>query len=199
MNLDALQRSMESGEPLRVRYFGGSSPGAERTVQPLSVKDGKVRAVDLATREAKSYLLEKMELADDPAAAALAAALPPPPISCATLDEFAAIHGVALQGLGWAVLHESDSISLHRSFKNGRPMKSAEVTLSFRPVTYDPVIDWDAPGTEVEVQEVPRDNPRPWSFSAGGQASRSYKDFAHAQQQFLEAATALAPTKRPQP
>ena len=44
MILDDLLKAIEKGEPLRVRYFGGSSPGSEQELQPLSVNDGKVRA-----------------------------------------------------------------------------------------------------------------------------------------------------------
>ena len=60
---DALLEAIENGKPLRVRYFGGSSPGAERELQPLAVNDGKVRARCIPSGETKTFVVEKMELA----------------------------------------------------------------------------------------------------------------------------------------
>lgn len=45
MILDDLLKAIQSGDTLQVRYFGGSSPGGKRELQPISVKDGKVRAL----------------------------------------------------------------------------------------------------------------------------------------------------------
>ena len=39
-----LKEAIEDGEVLRVKYAGGSQPGAQREIAPISVKVGKVRA-----------------------------------------------------------------------------------------------------------------------------------------------------------
>ena len=62
MILDSLQEAIQSGHSLKVRYFGGSTPGAERELFPLSIANGKVRARCVVTQQAKTFVIEKMEL-----------------------------------------------------------------------------------------------------------------------------------------
>lgn len=97
MILEALLKAVERDESLRVRYFGGSSPGSERELMPISIKDGKVRARCLSSGETKTFLIEKMELVIDGVPSALAASFPAPEPVYASVEEFLNHQTAALQ------------------------------------------------------------------------------------------------------
>lgn len=189
MILDDLLRSIDNGEPLRVRYFGGSSPGSERELQPLSVKDGKVRALCTSSGETKTFVVEKMELVVDGVASALAANFPAPVSLYSTVEEFVRNHSALFQELGWAMIHEGQSLSLHRTFKNGKLVQSPDVALQFEATTHDLVFD----GEQI-MEANHRDRSRPWIVRAKKQNTKTFGDFGKAQVTFLEFAQSLAPT-----
>lgn len=185
---EAILKAIDSGGSLRVRYFGGSSPGTERELHPLSLKDGKVRARCIPSGETKTFLLEKMELAVEGVPSVLANTLPTPPAVCSSVEEFAAYHANNLQQLGWVVQRDGEAISLHRTFKNGKLIKTPDVSLDFEAIAYDLVFD----GEDV-VETNHRDRSRPWVLRAKDHATKTFGDFAKAQLAFLESAKSLAP------
>lgn len=188
MILDSLLKAIENGALLRVRYFGGSLPGSERELQPLSVKDGKVRARCLSSGETKIFVIEKMELAIEGVVSPLAASIPAPVPLYPTVDEFVARQSAIFQELGWVVLHEGQSLSLHRTFKNGKLIQSPDVALQFEAIAYDLVFD----GEQV-LEANHRDRSRPWIVRANNQNTKTYGDFGKAQLAFLEFAKLLSP------
>lgn len=185
---EAILKAIDSGGSIRVRYFGGSSPGAERELHPLSLKDGKVRARCISSGETKTFLLEKMELAVEDVPSILASILPPLPTICSSIDEFSTYHTGNLQQLGWVVQRDGDAISLHRTFRNGKLIKTPDVSLNFEAIAYDLVFD----GEDV-IKTNHRDRSRPWVLRAKDQATKTFGDFAKAQLAFLESAKSLAP------
>lgn len=188
MILKELLKAIENGTPLRVRYFGGSSPGGERDLQPLSVKDGKVRALCTLSGETKTFVIEKMEVVVEGVASVLAATHSSPVSLCPTVDEFAANHSASLQEQGWVILLEGQSLSLHRTFKTGKLIQNPDVALQFEAVTHDLVFD----GEQV-LEANHRDRSRPWIVRAKNQNTKTFGDFGKAQIAFLEFAKALAP------
>jgi hypothetical protein len=88
MIAEALENAIDSSATLRVRYFGGSSPGGEREIQPISVKDGKVRARCLLSGETKTFIVEKMELVVEVSPSKLASTLPPQVVTYESVDDF---------------------------------------------------------------------------------------------------------------
>ena len=185
---EAILKAIDNGGSIRVRYFGGSSPGAERELHPLSLKDGKVRARCIPSGETKTFLLEKMELAVEGVPSVLASTLPAPPTICSSIEEFAACHTNDLQQLGWVVQRDGEAISLHRTFKNGKLIKTADVSLNFEAIAYDLVFD----GEDV-IEMNHRERSRPWVLSAKDHVTKTFGDFAKAQLAFLESAKSLAP------
>ena len=185
---DALLEAIENGKPLRVRYFGGSSPGAERELQPLAVKDGKVRARCIPSGETKTFVVEKMELAVEGVPSELAGTLPAPPTIYASVDEFVIHQSAYLQQLGWVVQREGETISLHRTFKNGKLIKTPDASLQFEAVTCDLVFDG-----ENFIETNHRERSRPWIVHATNQTTKTLGDFGKAQLVFLEFAKSLAP------
>ncbi|MGL4768223.1 MAG: hypothetical protein ACRCV6_09140 [Formosimonas sp.] len=185
---EAILKAIYSGGGIRVRYFGGSFPGAERELRPLSLKDGKVRAHCILTGETKTFLLKKMELAAEGVPSVLAGTLSAPPTICPSVEEFATCHTNNLQRLGWAVQSDGEAISLHRTLKNGKLIKTYDVSLNFEAITYDLVFD----GEKV-VETNHRERLRPWVLSATNHTTKTFGHFAKAQLAFLEAAKSLAP------
>lgn len=188
MILEALLKAIENGKSLRVRYFGGSSPGSERELQPLSVKDGKVRALCFSSGETKTFVVDKMELAIEGIPSALASTLPTPSPVYASVDELLNHQSASLQELGWVVRREGESVSLHRTFKNGKLIQTPDVALQFEAVAYDLIFD----GEQV-VEANHRDRSRPWVLRAKNKTTKTFGDFAKAQLTFLEFAKSLAP------
>lgn len=188
MIVDALMEAIKNGKSLHVRYFGGSSPGGERELLPLSLKDGRVRARCLSSGETKTFVVEKMELAVEGMPSALAATIPPPVPVYSSLDEFMAHQALTLQAMGWVVRRDGEVFSLHRTFKNGRLIQSPDVALQFVPVASDSCFD----GEEFYEANI-RDRSRPWVVRAKNQRAKTFGDFAKAQSLFLEFARLLAP------
>lgn len=188
MIAEALENAIDNGATLRVRYFGGSSPGGEREIQPISVKDGKVRARCLLSGETKTFVVEKMELVVEGSPSILASTLPPPVVTYESVDDFFANQTTALQALGWIVQREGESISLHRAFKNGKVIQTPDVALQYEATASDLVFD----GEEI-FETNHRDRARPWIVRAKKQTTKTYGDFAKAQVTFLEFAKSLSP------
>lgn len=188
MIVAALENAIDCGATLRVRYFGGSSPGGEREIQPISVKDGKVRARCLLSGETKTFVVDKMELVVEGSTSILASTLPPPVVIYESVDDFFANQTATLQGLGWIVQREGESISLHRAFKNGKVIQSPDVALQYETTASDLVFDGEA-----VFETNHRDRARPWVVRAKKQTTKIYGDFGKAQITFLDFAKSLSP------
>jgi hypothetical protein len=185
---EEILKAIENGGSIRVRYFGGSSPGAERELHPLSLKDGKVCARCIPSGETKTFLLEKMELAVEGVPSVLASTLPAAPTICSSVEEFVDYHTNNLQQLGWVVQRDGEAISLHRTFKNGKLIKTPDVSLNFEAIAYDLVFD----GENV-VETNHRVRSRPWVLRAKELTTKTLGDFSKAQLAFLESAKLRAP------
>ncbi|WP_144318722.1 WYL domain-containing protein [Serpentinimonas raichei] len=188
MILDDLLKAIENGATLRIRYFGGSSAGSESELQPISVNDGELRALCTLSGETKTFVIDKMELVIEGVASVLAAAYPPPVLLYPTVNEFAAFHTASLQEQGWEILHEGQSLTLHRKLKNGKLIQNPDVALQFEAVTHDAIFDG-----EKFLEANHRDRSRPWIVRAKNKNTKTFGDFGRAQVTFLEFAKALAP------
>lgn len=189
MVIEALQQAIQNGESLRVRYFGGSTPGGEREIFPLSIVDGKVRARCAVTQQAKTFVIKKVELIEAGVASTIAETFQASPPVFDSLEEFITHHSSALMAVGWEVQRDGDAVSLHRIFKNGKIVKSPDVALRYEPVVFDSVLDLDT-GEIVETNHRPRT--RPWVVNAKHQTTRTFGDIKNAQLAFLEYSKSLA-------
>jgi hypothetical protein len=193
MILKALLKAVENDESLRVRYFGGSSPGSERELMPLSIRDGKVRARCLSSGETKTFLIEKMEPVVDGVPSTLAASFPTPEPVYASIEEFLNHQTAALQEMGWVVKHEADFVTLHRTFKNGKLIKTPDVRFQYQELIFDLVFDGDQ-----VIEANHRKRSRPWSVGGKKQTSRAFGDFGKAQRAFMELARSFSPNRAAQ-
>ncbi len=126
-----LNEAVETGEIISVIYHGGSQPGTVRQISPLKVTHREIRAREVATGAVKTFLIDKMELAQGKSDAKqynpdAVNKLPEP----STIQEVFQSEVEGLKRLGWYIQLEINSISLHRYFKNGKPRKGADVGIT---------------------------------------------------------------------
>lgn len=184
----ALLEAINQGKSLRVRYFGGSSPGSERDLQPIALQDGKLRARCLESRATKTFDISKMELVTEGESSQLAGTLPKPPAVYTTIDELLENETAGLEAMGWVLQRESNTVTLHRTAKTGRVLKTPDVALDFEAMTSDTIFD----GENVYEANV-RERVRPWSVRAKDKTTKTFANFAKAQVQFMEWAKDQAP------
>jgi hypothetical protein len=188
MLVDRLLTAASTGEVLRVRYFGGSTPGTERQLRPISIADGKLRALCLQSRETKSFLIDKLEEVIDGVPSEMAASVAAIPPTFEAVEEFVDHYRVALAAQGWVVQHEGQGVSLHRTFKSGKLIQTPDVALSFEAETYDAVFD----GEQV-IEANRRERVRPWIVRGKKKATKTFGEVRKAELLFLEWATELSP------
>ena len=186
---DVLHQAIAEGKPVTVRYFGGSNPGAERDIQPLSIKGDKLRALCMSSGETKAFLLEKIEIVLDGVPSEMINGYVSPPPTFPTLAEFAESYTAQLQALEWCVVSEEGKLSLYRIQKNGQVLKSPDVSLSFVRDTYDSLVDLD---TWTTYEANHRERSRPWVVAAKRETTKAYSDHMKAQRVFLDLATSKA-------
>ncbi len=138
----------------------------------------------------KSYRLEKLELM--PLSSALTyEAFKPRQFEGHTFpDVVAAVRG-HLQGLGWVVAVSKSEVKVMRRFKNGKRMKTPDVTLRFSAFVIDLFAEPD--GT---LREESRPSARPWY--AGSQKNKRFSTFSTlppAASLFMELCRELAPPR----
>lgn len=191
--IEKLTEAIETGEVLSIIYHGGSQPGAVRQLSPIKVTHREVRAREIETGIVKTFLVAKIELAGGQTTARRYV-----PEEGNNINEPASIQEAfqneveELESLGWHVQLEEDSISLHRYFKNGKPLKGSDVSLYFDEYTSDFVVDLDG---ELQEENV-RKKQKPWMVRAKGINTRSYSSLYKAANLFIEQANRLAPNSK---
>jgi predicted DNA-binding transcriptional regulator YafY len=133
--IDKLREAIETGKTLNIRYFGGSTPGAERQIIPLKIDGNLVRARCSATGETKNFRIDRIELLSDgtPSAVAAQINITAPPTTFTSLTEFAEYYQKTLHSIGWVVQHTDHALSLHRTRQNGTILKSFDIEISYTP------------------------------------------------------------------
>ncbi|QKK01286.1 MAG: hypothetical protein HND55_00685 [Pseudomonadota bacterium] len=194
MNTEArLREAIEAGEVLKVVYSGGSQPGAMRDVAPISIKNGKVRARCFTSNAVKSFVIEKITILQEENDISAVEWNP----DAEQVTRYESINDLsekemdALSALGWHVESDDNCLSLHRRFKNGKPMKGSDVSIDYEEFTYDFVVELDGELHE----ENRRKRQRPWSVRGKNQDTRSYGSLDKAAGLFLEWAASFAPSR----
>lgn len=122
--INKLSEAVSSGEILTIKYHGGSQPGAQRQISPISVNGPKVRARCLTSDAVKVFIIEKIELCGErPDAAEVWEPGRLELQQYESLSDVYAAHSDNLISMGWHVVFEDDRITLHRIRKNGTPLK----------------------------------------------------------------------------
>lgn len=190
MNTDLIETLLESiptKNPVRVRYFGGSSPGMERDIIPIRLFKEKVKAVCLINDKEKMFFLGKMELVVDGQESVLAEIYPIKPAEpiFENLNDFYEGRKAEWESMGWIPVIEEQRLSLYRKAKRGNKiLKSASISISFEDMTSDIVFD----GEKMVEQNI-RKRVRPWAV-----AGHTFGLFSKAQEKFVEWARELSPS-----
>jgi hypothetical protein len=184
-----LLAAASAGEIVSIVYNRGSQPGTVREIVPIVITDDEVRAHDLAAGMEKSFKLAHLELAGPQAARAYDPGAPPPVEDAQSVQAALTPHVPGLHARGWHVELTENCISLHRFFKNGKPRKAADVTMSFEEFTVDMFDDGDGLG----LQTVTRPSQRPFNVSSVSRPTRTFVRLSAALPAFLDEACKLAP------
>lgn len=189
-----LQEALDSSEKLRIIYRGGSQPGTIREIEVEEVGREKMRALCHQSGVTKTFIIDRVSVIEDDIPAGV---LPwrnehdAQPVPYATVEELYAEIAEYLRDLGWYVNCGDDRLSLHRCFKNGKPLKGTDVELTDQAYTSKMVFDFET-GEQIEVDKKPRE--RPWTVRAKDATTRTYAGLAGATGTFLEMAQKLAPS-----
>jgi hypothetical protein len=205
---DMLQEAIDGGEVLKIKYHGGSQPGTVRQISPISISKDKVRARCLNSNAVKTFVIDKIEVCDrndhnnetqwDPAKKS--------EVKYGSFAAFCGLHRSELESLGWHVNSDANFISLHRRFKNGKPLKGSDVSLDYS--DYEEYVSdlavviikaSDGVGVDLDGElreENIREHRRPWLVRARGMESRTYAKLDRAADSFMERARLLSPKNR---
>lgn len=189
--IQLLKSAIDANLTIEIVYFGGSKPGTKRKIIPISVAAGKIRARCHATGVIKQFLIDKISFPDKDSEDAQnweTVTVDEPAIN--SVDDLLAVSQKQIEEQGWHISHSPDHISLHRCFKNGKPMKGWEVCMDYEEMTHDEFFDLE---TLELKQENHRKRVRPWTLRGKGFDTRTYKDLAKAHNTFIEWASLLAP------
>ncbi|MDP6434394.1 MAG: hypothetical protein QF498_03175 [Arenicellales bacterium] len=187
---DILEEAITTGEVLHVIYDGGSDPGSTRNISPISISGEKVTARCLNSGRVKTFLIQKLRLTEDPQSGGDWSP-PPPPTEFPSLNEFFDLYESNFKESGWFAKNEEVCVSLHRVFKNGKPMKGADVSLDFVEVDFDLIA-----GPFGNIKQVNhRIRVKPWVVRGKKtNESRSFKRLANAATYFNSLANQYAPS-----
>lgn len=206
---DKLGEAIDSGEILRVRYFGESTPGTERDISPVKIINDKVRARCMETGAVKTFSISKMELAipgESPELALKQSFNPPEFIST---TEIASYLTDSLVALGWIVKTTDTSLTLHTPFKNGKTKKTPVILLDFEEYEYvfpepdmdSPDFDWNdfipdiVEGDALEGAEKIK-RKRPWVVRAKNKGTATYGYSKKAMIRLMKWAGELSPSNK---
>ena len=191
---EQLQKAISSGESIEIIYHGGSQPGTNRTISPISLNNDKVRARCHSSNAVKTFIINKMtvvngnEATESPKWSTDFKAVP----RHTSLSDILETNINSLINLGWHINSDENSITLHRRFKNGNPMKGSDVSLNYDEFSYDVVMNEDG---EYETENK-RKSTRPWCVRGKKETTRSYAKLDSAADTFLSWAQGLSPLKK---
>lgn len=185
---ERLRQAVDDSEVVRVVYHGGSQPGSVREISPVHVGTSELAARD-STGTMKTFKIARIELAEEATAAPeyVPRSSDDPPLP--TIAEALEGKRASLGKLGWHVVITEEQASLRDYFKNGKPKKTADVTLSRREVWVKEVRDRETGA----VQEWIRKSVLPYRVESRLAPGWAFDESDEAATVFLDEARSLAP------
>lgn len=195
--MSAIQNAITNKEKITVSYLGGSHPGSMRTIAPISIKNGKIRARCYASGKVKVFIADKIKL--DPNQEIVPAWSSSPKYT--TLNDLHFQIRQDLEYLGWHVVHEkqedSEIISLHRKFKDGHPLKSVEAEISWNKYEQHSILISDPFDFENPVyRHETRYSLRPYCVTGKNNTSKTFKHLDKAAAYFIDLSKQLDPASK---
>lgn len=189
---ERLHAAIEDGEVLRITYAGGSQPGAEREIAPISIKNGKVRAQCYTSNAVKLFAIEKITLIGSSAGQPWSHEKAGQP-TYENIDAAKQSHEKEWLEQGWMVEADNHCLSLHQLGKRGKVLKSPTVDLSYSAETSEWVYSLETDDFE-EQNRRPRT--RPWTLRAKGFETKTFKHLDVAVATMAQWAYELAPNRQ---
>ena len=192
---DTLLAASRTGEVVKIIYRGGTQPGTVREISPVSVSESEIQARDMTSGIVKRFNLSKIELADDNTVAR-----PYDPNAIPQPEPFQSIESAfgpritELEKMGWYVTLAENGIALRHFFKNGKPLKSSDISLTYDEFIveqfYDPDLD--------DWVTAKHPSARPYQLvGTTFRTARTFKSLSSAMNLFMEEARINAPSNAP--
>ncbi len=170
--LDEILEAIKSNSELAIVYHGGSRPGSERRVTPISLEGPGLRARCHITGQAKLFSLNKIQIGDSKVSIPASLDDAPAAPTFANLEEVFNYYRDTLEGLGWHIRTDFSEdyacISLHGKFKNGNIKKEPDLNFAYKRLVEESYFD----GDDWVMPEPPRESTRPFGvygkFTKGG-------------------------------
>lgn len=186
---ERLKAAIEDAEVLRVTYTGGSQPGAEREIAPISIKNDKVRARCYTSGAVKLFVIDKISIIEASTGESWNHDRAGQP-RYASADDIAKNHLVEWGEQGWTVEVGDHYISFHQAGKRGKVLKTPTIYLTYEAETYESVYNMETDDFE-EHNRRPRT--RPWILRGKGYETKTFKHLDAVAETLKQWACALAP------
>lgn len=186
-----LLQAIQTGEVLKVAYHGGSNPGAVREIAPIEISGDKVSARCYTSNAVKTFVIARIVVLEGHLAPHAPNWFPQPESEPTyfTLTGFFESNRGVWQFLGWHTELQETQLTLHRTFKSGKPLKTSDVSLNYEEYASDFVVGLDG---ELREENV-RNRPRPWVVRAKKMDTGTFSALDKAAEIFLQHARSLAP------
>lgn len=119
---ETLAAAVNTGEILRIAYYGGSNPGSVREIYPIRVAGGQVMARCIEDGSTKVFNIDKISLPDFPETVndsmIYQIALP------TTIPDAIAPYIEEMQAIGWHIKVSEEELGAYLLFKNGKLRKT---------------------------------------------------------------------------
>jgi hypothetical protein len=160
----SLDKFIRQSSTIVIRYNGGSRPGEERAVVPISLSEEELVAREVGQRQAKQFKLAKIasaRLVDGDAVSnpdAVALSFAP---EYETFEEYVPLFEDLAAEKQWHVVRQENYFGICAFFKNGKPRSTPSVSIQFIDRSSQTVIDVFTGEVSDEKYE-PTGRERPW-------------------------------------
>lgn len=193
MNLkERIETAILNGEILEIKYFGGSTPGRQRSIAPVKIEGNKLKARCLVTNIVKTFSLDKISFSDggEVYEASKNAVEQLNRQSFENIEDLYINYKPIFEEKGWFVkLDNSESLSLHSYFKNGNPKKSSDVSIFYDEYSEQMIYDLEKDDFITEKTK----KQKPWCVMAKGETTRNYANLHHCIETFIDFSEKLSP------
>jgi hypothetical protein len=165
--LEVITQAIKANQEISIVYNGGSRPGQERHVTPLSLNGDNLIVFEFGSYVRKTYKLQKIAsiAAPDHAVIKNDNAIQPeisdiPYLS--SLQEYIEHFKKELVDYGWYLRESESSFSVASYFKNGKPRKSETIIIRYYDPSMQTIFDYQT-GEMTTAKKELTGRERPWS------------------------------------
>ncbi|GIV45376.1 MAG: hypothetical protein KatS3mg036_0194 [Ignavibacterium sp.] len=193
--INKLEQFIKAGEPVEIVYYGGSNPGKPRFIIPTKIVGEKLIARHIDSNEMRTFLISKIAFSDDKPSleSSFESFHKADLFNFDDLNSFLQKYKSKLENLGWYVTSEENlNIGLHYFFKNGKPRKTAEISINFTEFFEEMVYDVDKNNFIL----VKKKAIKPYTVRAPKEITRSFSYLNKALDLFMNYANKYSPKKK---